>query len=411
MGKFLKWTGALLLVLAIALFFNRGKITRLLAVNSLFDEGAIVQNFSSMDRLMFTHDLPISGSPHIWTHDTYPLPETVTIAGEPRNLQGWLKEASATGLVIVAGPNIAFEDYYLGTGVDDKRISWSMAKSFLSALIGTAVERGEIKSLDDQVTDYVPMLKGSAYEGATIRNVLNMASGVAFDEDYLDPKSDINKMGRVLALGGSMDEFAANVKTRAREPGTAMQYVSIDTHVIGMVLRKATGQSVHDVFLERLWSKMGPSADAYYMTDGYDHAFVLGGLNMKTRDYALFGKLMRDGGLRGEQQIIPSDWVAAATRRSAPTGAGGSHNDPGIGYGYQWWIPPATDNPEFADDFFAVGVYGQYIYVNPTLDIVIAKNAAHREFMSASQSGNGYMLENIDVFRSLASHYGIAPGD
>lgn len=383
-------------------------VRRLAKVNSLFDEDKIVTNFSNMDDLLFHHDLPISSPPIIWEETPQPPPQTVTIDGQNRALDAWLTEVDTTALVIVHGDGIIYENYYKGTMQADQRISWSMAKSFLSALVGTAIDRGEITSLDDLVTQYVPSLKGSAYDGATLRNVLNMASGIAFNEDYLDPKSDINRMGRVLGMGGSMDKFAISQKIRARAPGTAMQYVSIDTHVIGMVLRGATGQSVHDLFLERLWSKMGAGADAFYSTDGGDRAFVLGGLNMRTRDYALFGRLMRDNGQMNGVQIIPTDWVKVSTRPSAPPPPDDidSHNDlSAVGYGYQWWIPPTSSDPDFAYDFFAVGIYGQYIYINPALDIVIAKNAAHREFMEPGQSGRGYMIENLDVFRSLAKHY------
>ncbi len=397
--------GILLLIAAVVVIMNIGKIQRLLLVNALFEEDNIVHNFSNMDALMFTHPHPISAEPYVWREAAQALPQTVIIDGEPRALEPWLEEASTTALVIVHGDDIIFEDYYKGTGAEERRISWSMAKSFLSALVGTAVERGEIKSLDVQVTDYVPALKGSAYDGASLRNVLNMSSGVAFNEDYLDSGSDINKMGRVLALGGSMDDFAAGINVRARTPGSARQYVSIDTHVIGMVLRAATGKTVHELYDERLWSQIGFGADSFYMTDGGDRAFVLGGLNMRTRDYALFGKVMRDGGVYNGKSIIPAAWVTESTANNAPASAAGSHNDASVGYGYQWWVPPASEDAGFQGDFFAVGIYGQYIYVNPALDIVIAKNAAHREFMSPAASGKGYMMENIDVFRSLAKYY------
>src|SRR5699024_857552 len=153
-----------------------------------------------------------------------------------------------------------------------------------------------IEDIDEPVTKYVPALVGTAYDGATIRNVLQMASGVRFNEDYLDYDSDINRMGRVLALGGSMDEFAAGLTARERPPGQAWQYVSIDTHVIGMVVRGATGRSVIDLMAEKLVQPMGLEAAPFYVTDGYGTAFVLGGLNMPTRDYARFGQMFLQNG-------------------------------------------------------------------------------------------------------------------
>ncbi len=398
---------AIITVLVIILIFNMGNIQRLIRVKSLFDADKIVQNFSHMDGLLYADPLPKSGPAHEWPIALSPLPETYLDRGEEKNTKAMLEELSTTALVVVKDGAIVFEDYYQGTGKDDLRISWSMSKSFVSALTGLALSRGDIESLDDQVTKYVPSLKGSAYDGATLRNVLHMASGIDFNEDYLDPKSDINKMGTVLAVGGSLDKFAAKQKKTIRKPGEAWQYCSIDTHVIAMVLRAATGETLQDYFVENLWSKIGAGADATYSTDSKGNAFALGGLNMRTRDYALFGELFRNGGKRIEDghstQIIPADWVQASTTPSAPPMAY-NHNQTAdgspFGYGYQWWIPPNADG-----EFYAVGVYGQYIYVNPKAGIVIAKNAAHREFMETDATGEGYMAHNITLFRAIAEHY------
>ncbi len=392
-GKILSF-GLLLLLIILALNFN--KVQRLLKVNSLFEADNIVHNFSNMNEVLFAHDLPVAGEPHIWPENLQALPATVTINGQPQNLQAFLKETDTTALLVIKDGIILFEDYYLGTGRDDQRISWSMAKSYLSSIFGVAVSEGLIDSLDDPVEKYVSDLKGTAYEGASIRNVLNMASGVEFNEDYLDPNSDINKMGRTLALGGSMDEFAASLTERAREPGTGRQYVSIDTHVIGMVLRAVTGQSNHDYLQDKLLSKIGMGKDAYYLTDGDDVAFVLGGLNMRTRDYALFGQLFLNQGQYNGEQVIPGDWVTESTASSAPVDL----ESTGVDYGYQWWVPVDSHG-----DFFAVGIYSQYIYVDPKSNMVIVKNSADREFKNPSPSGQGYKLDTIDMFRSLAQHY------
>ena len=214
----------------------------------------------------------------------------------PDGLDKWAADRSVTALVVLKGGSLAHESYYMDTTPEDLRISWSVAKSFLSALMGIVVADGGIVSIDEQVTKYAPDLIGTAYDGATIRNVLNMASGVTFDEDYLDFKSDINKMGRVLAMGGSMDKFAAGLERRDRAPGQAWQYVSIDTHVLGMVIRGATGRSIPDLMVEKLLTPLGLEADPYFLTDGNGVAFVLGGLNLRTRDYARFGQMFLQGG-------------------------------------------------------------------------------------------------------------------
>ena len=391
-----KILGAFVVLMIVLTVLNFSKVQRLLRVNSLFDANKIVHNFSHMDEALFSAPLMSGSQKHIWPVKIEPITEKVIISEQEQDLKAYLEETQTTALVVIQNGSIKFESYYKETGQDDKRISWSMAKSYLSAIFGVALKDGKIRSLDDQVVTYVPELKGTAYDGATIRNVLNMSSGVAFNEDYYDKGSDINKMGRVLAMGGSMDEFAASLTQRARKPGAARQYVSIDTHVIGMVLRRATGQSARDYLQEKLWDKLGAGDGAYYLTDGKGAAFVLGGLNMRTRDYGLFGQLILQNGRWKGEQIIPARWVRDSTRASAPADVEGMAMD----YGFQWWVPQDSDG-----DFFAVGVYGQYIYIDPKSKTVIVKNSAHREFMEESPSGQGYMLDNIDMFRSVAQHY------
>lgn len=378
---------------------NLTNIQRLQTVNTLFDADKIVHNFSNMDEAFLHQDLDASDVPFIWPENPKPLPDKVTIAGKSRNVAKLLETLDTTALIVIQDGKILNETYYKDTGRDDRRISWSMAKSFMSGLYGQAVESGQIKSLDDKVEDYVPILKGSAYEGVSIRNVLNMASGITYNEDYMDPKSDINDMGRILGLGGSMDDYAAELSARDVPAGTRWQYVSIDTHIAAMVLRAATGKSLHQLFNDTYSANLGFEKAPYYMTDGENVAFALGGLNLTTRDYAKFGQLFLQGGSFNGKQVIPADWVKASTVHSAPT-----IGDRGVGYGYQWWVPMPQEGPN-KGDFFAVGIYGQYIYINPAKNLVIAKNAADREFALAQDGYVHSMNVNIDMMRSLADYY------
>lgn len=360
MKRILKGLAVLAVILAALAVWKREEITRLMAVNSLFAPDRIVQNFSHMDRLFLHRSLSRGDGP------VSPLPPGPPATLPPEAAQ-WIADRSVTGLVILKNGQLVHESYYLGTGPEDLRISWSVAKSFLAALFGVVQAEGAIASLDDPVETYAPSLKGSAYEGASIRDVLTMSSGVAFNEDYLDFWSDINKMGRVLALGGSMDGFAAGLKTREAEPGSRWHYVSIDTHVIGMVIRGATGKSIPELMESRILAPMGFEAAPYYVTDGLGEAFVLGGLNLRTRDYARFGQMVLQGGQWQGQQVLPADWVRAMTSPQAKDGTL---------YGFQWWIPP---NPA-PGEVMAQGVYGQYIYIDPGRGVVIAVNSADRGF-------------------------------
>jgi CubicO group peptidase (beta-lactamase class C family) len=374
-------------------YVNRDKLERLANVNSLFNETKIVSNFSSIKDLFYWAPVARSGPVFNWPVDKKLLPANYVWKGTTKNTQDWLKATSTTSLVVIKNGNLVFEDYYLGTKPEDRRISWSVAKSFLSAMFGIAVTDGRIKSLDDPVDLYAPMLKGSVYEGVPIRNVLNMASGIAFNEDYLSFWSDINKMGRVLALGGSMDGYAASLKNQLRKPGLARQYTSIDTHVLSMVLREATGMPLQQFMEQNLWNKLGVEQDAYYVTDSQNAAFALGGLNVTSRDYARFGQMMLDFGAFNGQQIIPAAWAVKSVENTAPKTAGTDR----FGYGYQWWLPENAKG-----EFFAVGVYGQYIYVNRPLRTVVVKTSADRAFMSDGEGGALIAEETIEMFRAFA---------
>lgn len=380
MGKLIR-RALLILVVALAALgvWKREDLTRLWAVNTLFDEDRIVDNFSHMDRLFHVARME-GGLPS-------PLPAAPRAIALPPAREAWLAARNTTAIVVLRRGELVHEDYFLGTGPGDVHVSWSMAKSFLAALLGIVMDEGAIASLDDPVEKYAPSLVGSAYEGATIRNVLNMASGVRFNEDYLDFWSDINKMGRVIGLGGSLDAFAAGLTERVAQPGTEWHYVSIDTHVIGMVIRGATGRSIPDLMSEKILQPLGLDSAPYYVTDGRGVAFVLGGLNMSTRDYARFGQMiLQDGEWQG-RQIVPAAWVAEMTRESAPWTEGQEGR-----YAFQWWLP----NDARPGEVYAIGVYGQYIWLDRASGVVVAINAADRGFEDP-----GVFDGNIDELRAI----------
>ena len=385
MRNVLKWTIRVLLALIIAAvaigLWKREEITRLLAVNTLFDENRIVSNFSNMDGAFLHREIPKGTGP------VSPLPQAAEMT-MPAGYDAWVRDRTVTSTLVLKDGEIVHEAYYQNTNADDLRISWSVAKSYLSALFGILVEEGAIPSLDAQVTDYAPELVGGAYDGATIRNVLQMSSGITFDEDYLDYDSDINRMGRVLALGGKMDDFAAGLTETFAPAGDAWQYTSIDTHVVGMVARGATGRDIPDLMAEKLIAPLGLEQSPLYLTDGVGVAFVLGGLNVTTRDYARFGQMILQNGMWQGQQIVPADWIAASTAPSAKTKPGK------IGYGYQWWIPVGADDGQF----MGRGIYGQYLYIDQQAGVVIVTTAADRKFRE-----EGVADANIAMFREIVA--------
>ena len=389
MRSMLRWVMravvAVAVVVALLAAFNWERVTRLMAVNSLFAPDRIVGNFIAMDTLFEHTPLPITAAPN--RLESGPAMEM------PEGFDAWIEDRAVTGIIVLQDGVIRHESYPLtAEGEEDPaaspRISWSIAKSYLSVLMGTLHDDGTIPDLDVPVTDYAPALAGTAYDGATIRDVLQMSSGVVFDEDYFDFWSDINRMGRVLALGQSMDGFAAALQDTFIAPGEEWQYVSIDTHVVGMVIRGATGRSVAELLTERVLDPLGQSGGSFYLTDGFGVAFVLGGLNMTTHDYALFGHMVASGGEAFGTRIVSEDWLLESTAASANTEPGA------IGYGYQWWIPVGASEGQLQGR----GIYGQYLYIDRPRGVVIAVNGADRRFRD-----DGVSRSNDAMFRAIAA--------
>ncbi|MFT4764354.1 MAG: CubicO group peptidase (beta-lactamase class C family) [Oleispira sp.] len=394
--KIIKISVLVTLVLIGAVLFSGQALPRLYHTATLFDKDKIVHNFSNMKDLISTVEIQSSSEPYLFASQPQALPESFQYGDKSVSTEEFLKRSDTTALVVLKNEDITHESYYLGTQESDKRISWSVAKSFLSALVGIAVERGQIKNINDLVTDYVPLLADSGYSKVTIKNVLQMSSGVKFDEDYNDFFSDINRMGRVLALGGSFDEFAASLENE-KEQGKYLHYVSVDTHVLGMVLRSATGESIADNFKKNLWDKIQPESSTYYLTDDLGEPMVLGGLNMRSKDFLKLGKLYRDNGRWNGEQIVPETWVKKSTTPDSPHLMPGKreNSDMDLGYGYQWWLPIDADQ-----EFMALGIYDQFIYINKKSNVVIVKNSANIDFVDNNfESAN----ETVSFFRAVAS--------
>ncbi|MCR9125680.1 MAG: beta-lactamase family protein [Rhodobacteraceae bacterium] len=384
MYKIFRWLARIFVVLVVAALaigvWKRDELLRLWTVQTMFDADKIVRSFSTTDRAFLTVPVNRGAGP------VSPLPEGPTLE-LPERVQLWVNEFDVTSLVVVHRGEIVHESYLRGTKADDRRILWSISKSYLSALVGILIDEGQIESIDIPVTRHAPSLIGTAYDGATLRDVLQMSSGVVFDEDYLDYNSDINRMARVVALGGLLDDFTTGLNDTFRAPGTAWQYVSIDTHVIGMVVRGATGRDVPGLLSEKVIAPLGQEDDGFYLTDGAGVAFVLGGLNLRSRDLARFGVMIEQDGLYQGRRVVPAAWIAEATAASAAT------RPDQLGYGFQWWIPRDATQGEF----MGRGIYGQYLYIDQERDTVIVVTGADRQFREAGRTD-----ENVDMMRVIA---------
>ena len=395
MGKF---TIFVIIILLAGLAIYSPNLIRLYKLSNLYNKDTIAHNFINMDKIFITSD-PVTPSddPYIFEEDLIELPETFTFEGKEKNLKEALDYFCTDGLIILHNDRILYENYWNGNDRYSKHISWSVAKSFLSALIGIAIEEGLIDSIEDPATKYLPDFKGTGYEGVKIKNILQMSSGVSFNEDYADPDSDINKFGRATARGTPFRDFAKTLENE-KEQGTYNHYVSIDTQVLAMILETVSEMPLREYLSKKIWSKIGMESDAYYITDKTGVDMALGGLNATLRDYAKFGYLYLNNGSWFGEQIVPEDWVKASHTPDAPhlmPNAGElSSND--WGYGYQWWVP---GNP--ITDYTAHGVYNQFIYVDPESGIVIAKTSSNHRFRSEKE----YTKDaHIAMFRSITKH-------
>jgi len=382
--------------LALGLAIYSPNIYKLYRLANLYNEKTIAKNFINIENIFsnISSPIPASEKPHIFETKEFSLPEKYIFEGEELSLKDGLAHFHTDGLIILHDGKMLFEDYWNGNSKDSKHISFSVAKSYLSALFGIAVNEGLIDSIDDNVTKYLEDFVGTGYENVKIKNLLQMSSGIEFNEDYADPNSDINKFSRASAKGQSFRDFAKSLKN-GREQGTYNHYVSLDTQVLAMILESVTDMPVREYLYKRIWNKIGAESDAYYITDSTGADMALGGLNAILRDYAKFGQLYLEKGNWLGEQIVPKSWIADSITPDAPhlmPNAGDlSSNE--WGYGYQWWIPgdPLTD-------YTAHGIFNQFIYVDPISNVVIAKTSSNHRFRSEREYSKA---AHIAMFRAI----------
>lgn len=328
------------------------------------------------------------------------LPKKFSFEGEEFNVEDFLTHTDTGALLVLHKGEVVFERYSLTGGRDVNWLSMSVAKSVISTAIGIAVDEGLI-DIQKPITDYVTSLNGSAYENVRIKDILQMSSGIEWREDYADSESEVMQLGRIMAVGGSMDEFIGNLK-RKYEPGTVNHYVSGDTQALGMLLTAATNTSITDYVERKLWIPLGMETNGYWMKDDHNMEMAFGGLNATARDYAKLGELYRLKGNWQGKQIVSTQWVQDSVTPDAPhlqpyTKQPYTDEISSFGYGYQWWIPASTEG-----DYSAIGVYNQFIYVNPTRDIVIVKLSAFSDYSLKNEDGYFLEEESIELFRAIS---------
>jgi len=300
-------------------------------------------------------------------------------------LDDYLSRNRTTGLLVLKDDTILFERYQYERKPEHRMASYSMAKTLVAMLTGIALQEGRIKSIDDRADAYVPELKGHPYGETPLRHLLSMSSGVRFVENY-GGKDDISVLNRLALLGQSAGGPATVMpfRDRVRQPGEQFSYASSETQVLGLVLRAATGKTLAAYASEKLWQPMGAEADASWLVDkgGYESAYAF--VNATVRDYARLGMLLAHDGALGGRQIIPAEWVKAATTAPAPQFRPGQAHSY-FGYGYQTWLFPGEGRR-----FQLRGLRGQAVCVDPATKVVVVHTAAR-------EIGNdpGYIEQNV----------------
>ena len=391
---------ALLLMLGATAFFMADRIDRARTISTLFTGAEQLKNFPRLHKIFPTTEMAPApfAKPFPIAARQIGLPESFTFKGKTWNTLEFLGLIDTAALLVLKDGEIVHEQYRATGGEQVQWMSMSVAKSFISALLGIAIEEGHIGSIEEPISDYVPTLRGSAYDGVRIKDVLQMSSGASWNEDYNDPESDINRFARIFALGGSMNDFTATLQPDT-EPGVYNKYNSTDTQALSMLLTQATGRSVTDYMVEKLYHPLGAESPGYWLTDSEGMEMGFAGLNLTARDYAKLGELYRNGGKFEGQQIVPNAWVRASITPDGPHLMPGEDNPLSNypwGYGYQWWVPSAETH-----DFSAVGVYNQFIYVSPKNAMTVVMLSANRGYGASPDGATNYEFEAAEFLRTL----------
>lgn len=319
--------------------------------------------FMNMEKIYPTLVVHRGKTVHLLPRAPGELKVRYTAASKAMDTDAFMAANNVGGLLVIKDGRILLERYRLGFGPDKRWTSFSTAKSVTSTLVGAAIRDGYIKSLDDQVTHYIPRLKGTAYEGVTIRDMLMMSSGVKWNEDYEDPNSDAAKVKGVDTDPNGRDvvDYMATLP-RISEPGKSFLYRTGDSHLIAWIVESATGMSMADYLSKKIWAPYGMEQDAVWL-ESHGHVSGGSGLSMSLHDFGRFGLFFLGGGIADGKPVLPAGWVKDATAFHLPTGWGKT------GYGYQWWIWPDGS-------YRALGIFGQMIYTDPKTKLVIVTLSA-----------------------------------
>jgi len=322
--------------------------------------------------------------------------------GERHFVSDYMERNRVTGLLVIHGGVIRMEHYAHGADETSRFVSQSVAKSVVSTLVGRAIQDGLIESVADPIDRYVTALASSAYAGVPIEAVLQMSSGIAYDEDYDAYNSDVSKMWRESGElhVTPINSFLLDYETDAA-PYAVYNYKGADTQALAWLLSEVSGRPLSDYVSQALWQPLGMESDASWMLDGFGEdatEIAFSGLSAVLRDYGRFGLLMAQDGMWEGKRLLPEGWVEQASVPSRPQVQPGRLY-PGyeLGYQYQWWVLPGSRGI-----FTAQGVNGQFVYIDPSADLVVVQTAAWTDWWDDDAEEEFYALS--DLLANLLEH-------
>lgn len=332
--------------------------------------------------LFASRTIPASSRPIAFAAGEPALPDDVPWKGGRISLEEFLDTTHTNALVILQDGRLVTEWYAPDITRTTRMSSWSVVKSVVSLLIGQAIGRGDLEE-DDLLVELLPELRsGGEYDDVTVRDLLDMTSGVDVPENY-NPYWPFTGTARMF-LTTDLTGFVQDHRTVEFAPGSQAAYRSVNTQLLGMILTEVEGEPLSDLLSERLWEPIGAQHSATWnldTADGIEKGFCC--LNATALDFAHLGQLVLDRGRVGDQRVVPAAWIR---RLATPA----EHKIDDWGYSAQWWHLPGG----LSDDYSAIGVYGQYVYVNPRTHTVVVKLSDHGTEQDEQ--------DTMDVFRALA---------
>ncbi len=347
----------------------------------LEDPSQIAKSFRSMSSIVPNKVVKKPATSSKFVEQLAPLQLDFEFKGTRKSLDQFLDESGTTGLLVLKNGVMRHEQYRNGGSREALFTSWSVAKSFVATVIAMAHKEGLIDSLDDKAEKYAPQYAGSHFGSSSLKSLLAMSSGIDFNEDYVSDDSDVRPFFfNSFILGKDPDQLLLPF-TRSREAFSDFHYISPNSHVLSAVLRGVYKKPIAEIMSEKIWQPLGMEADATWLQHRDDDQGVALGyccLNARLRDYARFGEFYLNA-VKGQglgASLLSPVWLKSLAIPATPAHKPGGENYTGRGYSYHFWLP------EREGVFFASGVYGQFIWIDPERNLVIVKTSADNDFLT-----------------------------